>query len=57
MSVNLPTDPPTVIVGAEDGLSRGYADVLAGKGINVFLISVTYEDLEDLEEFAQEIST
>lgn len=42
-----------MIAGAEDGVGRGYADVLAGKGMNVFLVSVTHADLED---FAQEIS-
>ncbi|XP_063858324.1 inactive hydroxysteroid dehydrogenase-like protein 1 isoform X2 [Scylla paramamosain] len=41
-----------VIAGAEDGMGRGYADVLAGKGMNVLLVSVTYADLED---FAHEI--
>lgn len=44
---------PTVIAGAEDGMGRGYAEVLARKGMNVLLVLVTHGDLED---FAQEIS-
>lgn len=45
--------PLTVIAGAEDGMGRGYAEVLARKGMNVLLVLVTHGDLED---FAQEIS-
>lgn len=41
-----------VIAGAEDGMGRGYAEVLARKGMNVLLVLVTHGDLED---FAQEI--
>ncbi|XP_045105443.1 inactive hydroxysteroid dehydrogenase-like protein 1 isoform X1 [Portunus trituberculatus] len=41
-----------VITGAEDGMGRGYGDVLAGMGMNILLVSVTYADLED---FAHEI--
>lgn len=42
-----------MIAGAEDGVGRGYAEILAKKGMNVLLVLVTHGDLED---FAQEIS-
>ncbi|KAG0700242.1 Inactive hydroxysteroid dehydrogenase-like protein 1 [Chionoecetes opilio] len=39
-----------VIAGAGDWVGRGYADVLAGKGLNVLLVTVTHDDLEEVAQ-------
>jgi len=39
-----------VVTGATDGIGKGYAQVLAEKGLNVVLISRTQSRLDDTAE-------